>query len=320
MIFDSVHIGDTIKLRHAKYGNLHWTVINLTDEAITLWCEMLPDFKPFCAPESATRFLRLDMGGTGKKIGAQPQGVLRDDIQQLTLQQINYILDQEDEAESSGSDIRLDGSSLRSAHLATYGCNQWPVSSLRTWLNGEFLQGMSSEDRARILPITSDIVLSSSKAKRDIQNAINLPNLQCAEIPYDSNTSLYDKYIITSQTPYTITSGKRRGEASQYINYARLTHARITDLISIPSKSMFALCREYFANAENFKRPLGGKLPYYWLMDADYKQAAFPESIVELMIFVTSGIDGAYRTKIDSCNARAAQGVCPVMSLRRNID
>lgn len=296
-----MNIGETISIPHADYGQLTWTIIGKTENQITLWCEALPKKMPFSAPRDSQRYLRLDMAAKGHKGGAYPHGVLCDDVQMLSRAEIDYIISRE--SDERGKDESINDSKLRAAHLAEYGCNQWPVSALREYLNSEFLNGLPDEFRRAIIPATRDIILARGSVVRTGEGTlISWPDMRGKVEAYSEDISLYDSFEKAST----------KGNQTYYYRY---THAAVTDRVALLSRGDIARL-DYLKSPSHLERFMpGSDMPsYYWLMNADCNQADLTESLAEVVVY-TKGSIGKRQPYITGCNARAANAVCPLVAV-----
>lgn len=296
-----MNIGEIISIPHADYGCLNWTVIDKDEKQLTLWCEALPRKMAFSVPCDSQRYLRLDMAAKGKKGGAYPHGVLCDDVQTLSRAEIDYIISRESNEEIPE---KANGSKLRAAHLAEYGCNQWPVSSLREYLNGEFLSGLPDEFRHAIMPVTRDIILARNTLVRSGEGtSILWPDMRGQIEMYSEDVSVYDSFSKLAA----------KGDQTRYYRY---THAVVTDCVALLSRSDISRL-DYLKGSSHIERFMPGcdTPSYYWLINAAYNQADLTESLAEVVTYVKDPT-GKRRAIINCANARAAYAVCPLVTVK----
>lgn len=300
-------IGDTVQITHAQCSATEWTVIGIDAEAVTLWANPLPKKMPFSTGADATRFLRLDLSSSVKdEIGIR-RGTVKDTVPQITSIERDKLIAGEALGRAGTS---KDGDMLSAACLNEYGCNQWPFSPLRAWLNGDFMRGLPCADR--LLPIEHDLVLSIKSAQRT-GTPIDIEAMRNELYPYklsDHETiRLYDNYVLRR----TASADEHHGKKSEY-TYDRITHLLIDDTVSMLSVADYAKYRDYFRDQLLRARYQGDEPAYYWLLDPEMSEST-PVFTVKIMT-ANNSLRGI-QTYVYASNARQPHAVCPMIRVKK---
>lgn len=247
----------TIQIDHSKYGKLNCRIINCADGIETIWCQPLPENVHYDDPKDPIRYFYT------------VQSAIKSEVK-------------------TGIIGGVDHQSLRFENIQKYGCNQWPVCSLRAFLNTEFLEGLPDEIKNRIVPTENSICISRASAKSEEED-------------------LHEDEMIENEAEQFFITSKLGGRI-------RSTYARVIDNIYIP---LISFMKE-LGNTDENRLFIGsdGKLRYYWLMDPT--PAMNDEFSVNFILQHYDEDKGRYMTYQNLANANSLNiTAAPMFRIRR---
>ena len=199
---------ETITIGHRDYGSLTCRIAGKAEGTVTLWCQPLPEAVPFDDVAGKIRYFYTV--GSARKA-----------------------------EEQLGEAGLVDPSSNRYADIRQYGCAQWPVSSLRAWLNERFLSGLPEEIRERMVPTRNRLLISRAAAQSQTETMDEEGSIP---VPAEGFTVF-----------------------GQVGNNLRLTFAETEDRVFMPSEAFFTGLGLQFD--DRAFPGADGQAEHYWLMD-----------------------------------------------------
>lgn len=277
---------ESIKTIHSELGEIVWQIIgedkneNLVLLANEIGLEKFPkdgeDNKWYIIKESSSEksVLWVNKHGLGMCF-YDPQKHTEQRYLRTDYSSKEDILFETEERYSRSA--RKNVESQRWQDISQYGSNQWAVSDLRTYLNGEFLEGLPENFRASIVPQTHTVKLSHTHYEKN-----EVHNMVSNEFISSDGTKVYDIF------------GKYK---------TRHTYSVVTDHIFLPTLTVLTH-NDLFINDD----PLAKY--NYWMMEPYIVAPSMPY-LVEC-VSVAPDLNREPRAYINMCNAAYLLNVYPM--------